>query len=97
MLIDALTLPEDTLIEKDICIVGAGAAGITLARELIDQPYQVCLLENRAEIEQARNLTTLFHANVVEIETNDTAQTVTRLRVASLDGKKFWEQQKYLF
>jgi choline dehydrogenase-like flavoprotein len=221
MLIDALNLPEDTLVKTDICIVGAGAAGITLARELRDRPEQVCLLESggldfdeqtqslysgensgipyfplkeargrylggstnlwggwsrpmdeidfedrpwmpysgwpfskaeldpyyeraqkachlgpfeydleywkdalaqvqcqelpvttdelatylwqiipsthlrfgeayRAEIEQARNINTYLHANVVEIETNDTAQAVTRLQVASLDGKKFW-------
>lgn len=221
MLIDALTLPADTLIEKDICIIGAGAAGITLARELAHQPFQVCLLESggldfeadtqslykgenlgvsyfpikesrarylggstnlwggwsrplddidfsdrpwmphsgwcftkadlvpyykraqqacklgpfkydlaswqealsqvqhqelpvlpddletyiwqiipspylrfgevyRAEIEQARNITTYLHANAVEIEANETAQTVKRLRVASLDGKQFW-------
>ena len=220
MIIDALQLPENTLIEKDICIIGAGAAGITLARELLDQPYQVCLLESgglgfdeqtqslyagenigasyfplkesraryfggstnlwagwsrpldeidfenrpwmpysgwpftkaelvpyyeraqatchlgpfqydledwqdglaqlqrqqlpqlpeqlttyiwqlvppthirfgeayRAELEQARNITTYLHANVLELETNDTAQAVTRLRVASADGKQF--------
>ena len=46
MLIDIRKLPENTLIESDICIVGAGAAGIALAREFIDQPYQVCLLES---------------------------------------------------
>jgi choline dehydrogenase-like flavoprotein len=220
VLIDARTLPEDTLVENDICIIGAGAAGITLAREFINQPYQVCLLESggldydevsqslytgeniglpycplneararylggstnlwggwsrplddidfedrpwkpysgwpitkaelvpyyeraqkacnlgpfeydfaywedalghlqlrelpflreeiitylwqiippthlqfgeayRAEIEQARNIKTYLHANVVEIDTNDTAQAVTRVRVASLSGKKF--------
>jgi len=225
VLIDALKLPEDTLVQTDICIVGAGAAGITLARETIDQPYQVCILESggldfdkqtqslyagenigvpyfplkeararyfggstnlwggwsrpldeidfedrpwmpyggwpfaktellpyyeraqkachlgafeydlpywqdaltqalgaelpaiadqlatylwqiipsthlrfgeayRTEIERASNITTYFHANVVEIETNDTAQEVTRLRVASLDGKKFWVAAK---
>lgn len=225
MLVSASTLPEDTLIESDICIIGAGAAGITLAREFINQPYQVCLLESgglnfdegtqslyggenvgvpyfplkeararylggstnlwggwsrpmddidfeyrpwmpysgwpitraelvpyyeraqkacnlgpfeydfdyweealsqvqrrqlpfltdrlvtclwqlippthlrfgkayRAEIQQARNINTYLHANVVEIDTNDTAQTVTRLRVASLEGKKFWVRAK---
>jgi len=46
MLIDTLTLPENTLIESDVCIVGAGAAGITLARELRGQPYKICLLES---------------------------------------------------
>lgn len=36
MLINSSTLPADTLIENDICIIGAGAAGITLAREFIN-------------------------------------------------------------
>jgi choline dehydrogenase-like flavoprotein len=225
MLIDARTLPEDTLVEHDICIVGAGAAGITLAQEFDGQPYQVCLLESggldfddatqslytgenvgvpyfplkesrvrylggstnlwggtsrpldeidfedrpwmpysgwpftkaeldpyyeraqkvcglgpykydfadwedelrrlgrlnlpfqgdeivtyifqvmqrtnlrfgevyRAEIERSQNIKTYLHANVVEIETNDTAQAVTRLRIASLEGNKFWVRAK---
>lgn len=225
MFIDALILSEDTLIESDICIVGAGAAGITLAREFIDQPYQVCLIESggfnfdkvtqslhtgenigapyfplneararylggstnlwggwsrplddidfadrpwmpysgwpipktelvpyyesahkvcklgpfeydyaywedalkpfqfrhfpfiddqiipyiwqlippahlrfgkvyRAELEQARNINVYLQANVVEIETNDTARAVTRVQFASLDGKKFWASAK---
>ncbi|MDV2996451.1 MAG: Fructose dehydrogenase large subunit [Chroococcidiopsis sp. SAG 2025] len=218
MLVDALKLPAETLVETDICIIGAGAAGITLARELRDRQEQVCLLESggleyeeqiqslyagentglpyfplkeargryfggstnlwggwsrpmdeidfehrpwmpysgwcfskaeldpyyeraqtachlglfeydlaywqealaqqcqvpatteqlatylwqiipcthlrfgeayRAEIEQASNITTYLHANVLEIETNDSAQAVTRLRVASSDGKQF--------
>ena len=46
MLIDARTVPEGKTIETDICIVGAGAAGITLAREFIGQPFNVCLLES---------------------------------------------------
>lgn len=46
MLIDALTLSEDSLIVCDICIIGAGAAGITIAREFLNQPEQVCLLES---------------------------------------------------
>ena len=224
MLIDIQELPENTLIESDICIVGAGAAGITLAREFIDQPYQVCVLESgeldfeeatqslyqgenrgvpyfplqesrarylggstnlwggwsrplddidfedrpwmpysswpipkaelnpyyqraqkvcglgpdkydfadwedalkelqihrpplgeqietyvwqivppshlrfgqtyKAELEQANNIKTYLHANVVEIETNDPARSVTRLRVATLEGKKFWVSAK---
>lgn len=225
MFIDARTLPEDTLIEYDICIVGAGAAGITLARELVGQPYRVCLLESggldfdeitqslytgenvgvpyfpldnsrvryhggstnlwggtcrplddidfedrswmpysgwpitkaeldpyyeraqkvcklgpykydfadwedelrrlqrrnipfqgnelvtyifqvmprthlrfgevyKAELERAPNINTYLHLNVVEIETNDTAQAVTRLRVACLEGNKFWVSAK---
>jgi len=49
----------------------------------------------RAEVEQARNIKTYLNANVVEIDTNDTAQAVTGVRVASLSGK-FWFQQSFI-
>lgn len=225
MLVDSRALSVDEIIETEICIIGGGAAGITIAREFINQPYQVCILESgglnfeadtqslyqgdnvgvpyfplkesrarflggstnlwggwsrpldeidfedrpwmphsgwpftkaaldpyyeraqkacqlgpfqydfsdwkdalaqlnrqqlpfsgdqietyvwqtipqaywrfgevyRPELEQAKNINIYLHANVVEIETNDTAQAATRLRVASLDGKKFWVSAK---
>lgn len=224
-LTDALTIPENTLIETDVCIIGAGAAGITIAREFVNQPHQVCLLESgglnyeentqslaqgenvgvpyfpiketrarqlggstnlwggwsrpldeidfahrswmpysgwpfakaeldpyyqraqnfcglgpfeydfsdweealnqiqrqqfsfagediltylwqiippshlrfgqayKADLAQAQNINAIIHANVLNIETNDTAKTVKRLRVATLDGKQFWVQAK---
>jgi choline dehydrogenase-like flavoprotein len=46
MLIDARTIPTDDTVEADVCIIGAGAAGITLARELAGRPFRVCLLES---------------------------------------------------
>ena len=46
MIIDADSVPEDKNIETDICIVGAGTAGITLAKEFIGQKFSVCLLES---------------------------------------------------
>ncbi|HFE67294.1 MAG TPA: GMC family oxidoreductase [Chloroflexi bacterium] len=46
MIIEARSLPQGTIIETDVCIVGAGTAGITLARELIGQDFRVCLLES---------------------------------------------------
>lgn len=46
MFIDARILPEDTVVETEVCIIGAGPAGITLAREFIGQNFQVCLLES---------------------------------------------------
>ena len=220
MFIDARTLAEDQVIETEVCIVGAGAVGITLAREFVGQEFRVCLLESggleidedtqslykgentglpyyplnftrlryfggstnhwsgwcrpldeidfeardwvphsgwpfskshldpfykraqsisqlgpyaydvehwedsnerprlsfagdrvitkifqlspptrfgevyRDEIAGADNVSTYLYANVVEIETNDTAQTVTRLRGATLEGNKFWVSAK---
>ncbi len=46
MFIDARTISKNTVIETDVCIIGAGAAGITLARELTEQPFKVSLLES---------------------------------------------------
>lgn len=46
MLIDSRTLPEATRLEADIAIVGGGAVGIAIARELIGSGIQVVLLES---------------------------------------------------
>jgi choline dehydrogenase-like flavoprotein len=45
MHIDARTIENNTLIEGDICIVGAGAAGITLALQFLNTPLRIILLE----------------------------------------------------
>ena len=45
MIVDARSL-ADGPIECEICIVGGGAAGITLAAELAGLPARVCLLES---------------------------------------------------
>jgi glycerol-3-phosphate dehydrogenase len=46
MFVDFRTLPEGSRVEADLCIIGAGAAGITIAREFIGSGIQVCLLES---------------------------------------------------
>jgi choline dehydrogenase-like flavoprotein len=46
MFIDGRTLPQGTVIETDIAIIGAGAAGITLARELRDSRREIVLIES---------------------------------------------------
>jgi choline dehydrogenase-like flavoprotein len=46
MLIDLRKEPGVADVPSDICIVGAGAAGITLARRLVQQGFSVCLLES---------------------------------------------------
>jgi choline dehydrogenase-like flavoprotein len=45
VLLDIGALGDPAVINVDICIVGAGAAGLTLARELVGSPARVCLLE----------------------------------------------------
>ena len=39
-------MPDGFVAEADVCIVGAGAAGITIARELRGQPLRVAVLES---------------------------------------------------
>ncbi len=46
MIIDARHFDAHGPIECDICIVGAGPAGITLALELADSALRICLLES---------------------------------------------------
>jgi choline dehydrogenase-like flavoprotein len=48
----------------------------------------------RAKLNQSKNVTTLLHANAVELETDETGQTVTRVRVATIQGKQFWVAAK---
>ncbi len=45
MHLDARHLPDQTHIEGDICIIGAGPAGISIAMEWNNTPYKVILLE----------------------------------------------------
>lgn len=47
MIIEATSLPEDKIIDADVCVVGAGVAGITLTRELMrKKKLEICLLES---------------------------------------------------
>ena len=77
MFIDARTLPRDTTVESEICIIGAGAAGIATARELDGQQFRVCLLESGGFTPSAE------HQSLYEGETEGspyTALHVSRLR-----------------
>ncbi len=46
MFIDARRVSEGSTIDADICVIGGGAAGITLGRELLGTGFRVCLLES---------------------------------------------------
>lgn len=46
MKLDARKLLHEQVVESDVCIIGAGPAGTTLAREFLDSGIQVSLLES---------------------------------------------------
>lgn len=46
MLIDARSLQGGTTLEADVGVIGAGAAGITIARELAGRRLDVCVIES---------------------------------------------------
>lgn len=46
MFIDARGVASNTEISADLCIIGAGAAGITLAQSLAESGARICLLES---------------------------------------------------
>ena len=48
MFVDARSVAAGTVVESDLCIVGAGAAGITLAREFLDAGLRVSVVESGA-------------------------------------------------
>lgn len=54
MHIDARQIDNNSIIEGDVCIIGAGAAGISFALQWLNKPYKVILLEGGGfEPEQA--------------------------------------------
>ena len=46
MHIDARNLPNNSIINGDVCIVGAGAAGLSIALDWMTGPYKIILLES---------------------------------------------------
>src|SRR6187200_2605403 len=46
MIIDGRTMPPDSRLDVDLCIIGAGPAGLSLAREFAGSAVRIALLES---------------------------------------------------
>jgi choline dehydrogenase-like flavoprotein len=64
MLFDARTVPADTVLQADVCIIGAGAAGITVARRFAGTSTSVILLES-GDFEPDAETQALYAGDVV--------------------------------
>jgi choline dehydrogenase-like flavoprotein len=65
MILDAKELPDGETLAADICIVGAGAAGIAMALELAGSPLQVLVLESGG-FKEERATQDLYAGSVVD-------------------------------
>lgn len=55
MIVDLQEHSNSKPLEFDLCIVGAGAAGITIANQLKDAPFSICLLEGGGMEQEGRS------------------------------------------
>lgn len=61
-------MPDKSAIDADVCIVGAGAAGIGIAREFINTPTQVAVLEGGG-LEFDQRTQSLYEGENIGLET----------------------------
>lgn len=86
MIIDARKLPADETLDTDVCIVGAGPSGITLAREFANQNFRVCLVESGG-FEFEKDIQSLCEGEVI----GDPYPSLTETRRRQFGGNAhFW-------
>lgn len=89
MKIDARSLSPDEIISADICIIGAGPAGITIAREFSNQSLRICLVDSGG-FEQDQETQTLNEGEVI----GDPYPPFTETRRRQVGGAAhLWEAQ----
>lgn len=67
MIDDLRQLPPGSTISADICLIGAGAAGITIARELAGSALRVCLVEGGGSQYEYQESQQLYAGNSVGV------------------------------
>lgn len=67
MHVDANTIPADTAFAADLCIVGAGAAGLTIARELARSKLDIVVLESGG-FELEPDIQTLYEGDSIGLK-----------------------------
>src|ERR1700730_17644604 len=65
MITDSRSIPASAELKCDLCIVGAGAAGITLALQFVESKLRVIVLESGGERLEAEQQA-LYHGEVVD-------------------------------
>ena len=78
MLLDATTLDDGAELSADVCIVGAGAAGIAIARELIGSGLSVLLLEGGA-LEESDDSQDIYRGTMTGLSTWELHRTRVRI------------------
>jgi choline dehydrogenase-like flavoprotein len=81
MLIDARALEEGATLEADVCIAGAGAAGMTIALDLRGSGLSVLVLESGG-VERDEATQALSEGRMIGIDTWD----MRRMRIRALGG-----------
>lgn len=59
-------------------------------------PADVFTHQYRQTLESSKNVTLCTYATVLQLETDDLAQQVTKLRVGTLEGNQFWVESKFV-
>ena len=77
MILDAARLPDGTTLHAEVCIIGAGPAGITLARSLDGQSFRVILLESGG-LTYDRRTQALYRGSNVGVDYEDLEHARTR-------------------
>jgi choline dehydrogenase-like flavoprotein len=81
MFVDARTLAEGSTLEADICIAGGGAAGMTIALDLLSSGLSVVLLESGGSQREVETQV-LSDGKMIGIDTWD----LRRMRIRALGG-----------